>query len=89
MRVYTDRIDPMALGSLEDRLAISDLFVRHATALDASDVEAVVDCFTADAVQQQADAARPLRVRSCPAWWIWRFTRRVVFHDHDYTLEGI
>jgi hypothetical protein len=19
----------------------------------------------------------------------WRFSRRVVFHDHDYTLEGI
>src|SRR5882762_10764391 len=34
--------------SLEDRLAIQDLFVRYATALDAGDVETVVDCFTDD-----------------------------------------
>src|SRR5690242_18524717 len=34
---------------IEDRLAISDLFVRYATALDRGDVETVVDCFTADA----------------------------------------
>ena len=20
---------------------------------------------------------------------VWRFTRRVVFHDHDYTLDGL
>src|SRR5712664_3624176 len=41
--------DPMAAGSIEDRLAISDLFVRYTTALDAGDVETVVDCFTANA----------------------------------------
>ena len=35
--------------SIEDRLAIGDLFVRYATALDCGDVETVVDCFTADA----------------------------------------
>src|SRR6266851_5025294 len=35
--------------SLEDRLAIGDLFVRYATALDRGDVETVVDCFTDDA----------------------------------------
>src|SRR5258706_2036049 len=36
--------------SIEDRLAISELFVRYATALDAGDVETVVDCFTEGAV---------------------------------------
>ena len=39
----------MAGGSIEDRLAISDLFVRYTTALDQGDVGTVVDCFTADA----------------------------------------
>ncbi len=34
---------------LEDRLAISDLLVRYASALDAGDVATVVDCFTGDA----------------------------------------
>jgi len=29
--------------SLEDRIAIHDLFVRYTTALDAGDVETVVD----------------------------------------------
>ena len=39
----------MPASYLEDRLAISDLFVRYTTALDRGDVETVVDCFTADA----------------------------------------
>jgi uncharacterized protein (TIGR02246 family) len=34
--------------SIKDRLAISDLFVRYTTALDAGDVEAVVACFSED-----------------------------------------
>jgi uncharacterized protein (TIGR02246 family) len=38
----------MSLGYLEDRLAISDLFVRYTTALDRGDVETIVDCFTPD-----------------------------------------
>jgi ketosteroid isomerase-like protein len=38
----------MATPSIEDRFAISDLFVRYTTALDACDVETVVGCFTAD-----------------------------------------
>ena len=38
----------MPLGYLEDRLAINDLFVRYATALDCGDVETLVDCFTPD-----------------------------------------
>jgi uncharacterized protein (TIGR02246 family) len=35
-------------GSIEDRLAINDLFVRYTTALDRGDVETIVDCFTPD-----------------------------------------
>ena len=38
----------MTAGSIEDRLAINDLFVRYTTALDRGDVETIVDCFTPD-----------------------------------------
>lgn len=38
----------MAKPSIEDRLAIEDLFVRYAAALDEGDVEGVVGCFTED-----------------------------------------
>jgi uncharacterized protein (TIGR02246 family) len=141
------------MTELEDRLAISDLLVRYTTALDAGDVETVVDCFTADAALESpvigsitgADAIRAFAGRfaaqraggtqfrhmitniaaviepggararatayllvlitasgksrqlppgryECEAVkeaGAWRFSRRVVFHDHDYTLEGI
>jgi uncharacterized protein (TIGR02246 family) len=38
----------MTKPSIEDRLAIEDLFVRYAAALDEGDVDGVVDCFTED-----------------------------------------
>ena len=141
----------MAGGSIEDRLAISDLFVRYTAALDRGDVETVVDCFTADAVLESPvigviagrDAIRAFaerfaaqraggtqfrhmitnivtevegdralasayllvlitqdgKSRSLPPGryeceavkqgGAWRFSRRVVFHDHDYVLEGL
>jgi ketosteroid isomerase-like protein len=139
--------------SIEDRLAIGDLLVRYANALDAGDVATVVDCFTADAVLEspvigriaghaaiRAFAGRfaaqraggtqfrhmitniaaeiepgGMRARATAYLlvWItrdgasrplppgryecdalkkagtWRFCRRVVLHDHGYTLEGI
>ena len=139
--------------SIEDRLAISDLFVRYTTALDAGDIETVVDCFTTDAalespvigviaghaairafagrfaaqradgtqfrhmitniaaeIEPGGDRARatayllvlitqdgksrrlPPGRYECGALkqdGAWRFSRRVVFHDHDYTLDGI
>ena len=143
----------MAGGSIEDRLAIGDLFVRYATALDEGEVETVVDCFTADAalespvigiiagreairafagrfaaqraagtqfrhmitniaaeISAEGERARASayllvlitrdgKSRQLPPGRYecelvktggqWRFSRRVVFHDHDYTLEGI
>ena len=141
----------MAGGSIEDRLAISDLFVRYTTALDQGDVETVVDCFTENAVLESPvigviagrDAIRAFadrfaaqraggtqfrhmitnivaevegdralasayllvlitqdgKSRSLPPGryecevvkqgGAWRFSRRVVFHDHDYVLEGL
>jgi uncharacterized protein (TIGR02246 family) len=143
----------VAVTNFEDRLAIHDLFVRYTTALDAGDVETVVDCFTADAVLESSvigkisghEATRAFAGRfaaqraggtqfrhmvtniateiepggkrararaylfvlitrdgssrslppgryECEAvkkGGTWRFTRRAVFHDHDYTLEGI
>ena len=36
--------------NLEDRAAIHDLFTRYCCALDNGEVEAVVDCFTANAI---------------------------------------
>jgi uncharacterized protein (TIGR02246 family) len=141
------------VGSLEDRLAISDLFVRYATALDEGDIETVVDCFVGDATLESpvigviagreairafvgrfaaqraggtqfrhmitnvaaeiapaGDRARATayllvlitrdgKSRPLPPGryecevvkegGAWRFSRRTVFHDHDYTLEGI
>lgn len=38
----------MSLADIEDRLAVSDLFVRYTTALDRGDIETLVDCFTPD-----------------------------------------
>jgi len=38
----------MAKPTIEDRLAIEDLFVRYTTALDNGDVDGVVSCFTQD-----------------------------------------
>ena len=141
----------MAEATVEDRLAINDLFVRYASALDAGEVETVVGCFTADAVLESPvigtiaghDAIRAFAARfaaqraagtqfrhmitnvavaidggrarvaayllvfitergrsrrlppgryECDAVkeaGAWRFRRRAVFHDHDYTLDGI
>ena len=39
---------PAAAPSIEDRFGISDLFTRYTCALDAGDVETLVDCFTED-----------------------------------------
>jgi len=137
--------------SIEDRLAIDDLFVRYTTALDAGEVGTVVDCFTADAVLESpaigvisgGEAIRVFAERfaalraggtqfrhmitnlavsvageqaraSCYLLVLitrdgksrrlppgryecdlvkesgeWRFRRRVVFHDHAYTLDGV
>ena len=139
--------------SLEDRLAIHDLFVRYATALDDGDVATVIDCFTADAVLESPVIGRiagnaairafaerfaaqrgtgvqfrhlvtNIAVEIAPggdrarasAYLLvmisrdgssrrlppgryhceavkeasgWRFSRRTVVHDHDYTLDGI
>jgi uncharacterized protein (TIGR02246 family) len=141
------------MSYLQDRLAISDLFLGYATALDQGDVAAVVDCFTADATLQSpvigviagSEAIRAFaerfaaqraggtqfrhmitnivaeiepggdRARATAYLFVlitrdgesrrlppgryeceavkqddsWRFSRRVVFHDHDYTLEGL
>jgi ketosteroid isomerase-like protein len=138
--------------SIEDRLAIGDLFVRYTNALDQGDVETVVDCFTGDAALESPvigviagrDAIRGFATRfaaqraggvqfrhmitniaaeiepgggraRATAYLLvfitkdgksrrlppgryqcdvvreggaWRFSRRVVLHDHDYTLEG-
>ena len=36
--------------NLEDRASIHDLFTRYCCALDNGEIEAVVDCFTVDAI---------------------------------------
>ena len=141
----------MSESNLEDRAAIHDLFTRYCCALDNGEIEAVVDCFTVDAILKspvidisghdeirafagrfaaqrtagtqfrhmvsniamtitgnRAAASAYLLVliskdgnhRSLPPGRYacelikedsgqWRFSRRTVFHDHDYTLDGI
>jgi uncharacterized protein (TIGR02246 family) len=141
----------MAKPSVEDRIAIEDLFIRYTCALDAGDVDTVVACFAEDgslespAVGQcigrpsiREFARRFARFRAngsqlrhvisnlridadgdrahalcylavfltrdgksrllapggydCDLVRIggdWLFQRRVVLHDHDYTLEGL
>ena len=37
-------------SNFEDRAAIHDLFTRYCCALDNGEIEAVVDCFTVDAI---------------------------------------
>src|SRR5215831_18791482 len=41
---------PESESNLQDRAAIHDLFTRYCCALDNGEIEAVVDCFTQDAV---------------------------------------
>lgn len=141
----------MSESELEDRAAIHDLFTRYCCALDNGEIEAVVDCFTADAILKspvidivgrdeiRAFAGRFAAQRAAGTQfrhmitniavtitgnWAaarayllvfvskdgnhttlppgryacelvkdesgqWRFARRTVFHDHDYTLDGI
>lgn len=141
----------MSESNLEDRAAIHDLFTRYCCALDNGEIEAVVDCFTIDAILKspvidisghdeirafagrfaaQRDAGTQFRHmvsniavtitgnratasayllvliskdgnhRSLPPGRYvcelikdnsdqWRFSRRIVFHDHDYRLDGI
>ena len=38
----------MSASSIEDRLAINDLFVRYTGAIDTGDIDTLVDCFTED-----------------------------------------
>jgi hypothetical protein len=40
----------MSESNLEDCAAIHDLFTRYCCALDNGEIEAVVDCFTVDAI---------------------------------------
>jgi hypothetical protein len=141
----------MIFVSIEDRLAINDLFVRYTCAIDAGDVDTLVECFTengslqspavgeyAGRVAIRAFARRFAAFRqkgsqlrhvisnlvvqvdgdranaSCylivfltkdgksqllaPGQYEcelrkvngdWLFQKRVVKHDHDYTLDGI
>ncbi len=141
----------MTAALIEDRLAISDLFVRYTCVIDAGDVETLVACFTEDGALEspavgvyagreaiRAFAQRFARFRqggsqlrhvisnlvaqvqgdrahaTCyPTAFLtrdgssrllapgqydcelrktdgaWRFQKRIVRHDHDYTLDGI
>src|SRR5215831_8977874 len=45
-----DQGEGMSESNLEDRAAIHDLFTRYCCALDNGEIEAVVDCFTVDAI---------------------------------------
>ena len=141
----------MTESNLEDRAAIHDVFTRYCCALDNGEIEAVVDCFTVDAILKSPiidisgrDEVRAFACRfaaqraagtqfrhmvsniavtiagnwaTANAYLLvliskdgnhrslppgrytcelikedgdqWRFSRRIVFHDYDYTLDGM
>jgi hypothetical protein len=55
----------MSESNLEDRAAIHDLFTRYWCALDNGEIEAVVDCFTVDAILK-SPVIRHQRLRRNP-----------------------
>ena len=60
--------------SLEDRLGVSDLFTRYTCALDAGQVDTIVDCFTEDGVLV-SPAVRAHRGRPALRAFAERFAR--------------
>ena len=59
----------MSESNLEDRAAIHDLFTRYCCALDNGEIEAVVDCFTVDAILKSPviDISGRDEIRALPA----------------------
>ena len=72
-------------GSIEDRLAISDLFVRYTTALDRGDVETIVDCFTPDGALDSPAVGRHTGHAAIRAF-AERFAR---FHERGSQLRHV
>jgi uncharacterized protein (TIGR02246 family) len=75
----------MSLAYLEDRLAISDLFVRYTNALDRGDVETIVDCFTPDGSLDSPAVGRHSGHAAIRAF-AERFAR---FHEHGAQLRHV
>jgi uncharacterized protein (TIGR02246 family) len=75
----------MSLAYLEDRLAISDLFVRYTNALDRGDVETIVDCFTPDGSLDSPAVGRHSGHAAIRAL-AERFAR---FHEHGAQLRHV
>jgi hypothetical protein len=59
----------MSENNLEDRAAIHDLFTRYCCALDNGEIEAVVDCFTVNAILKSPviDISGRDEIRASPA----------------------
>jgi hypothetical protein len=73
---------------------------QHADQQQAAPANGVIEQTVSRARQQGTEASRALQDRSLPPGRYacelikedsgqWRFSRRTVFHDHDYTLDGI
>ena len=57
----------MSESNLEDRAAIHDLFTRYCCALDNGEIEAVVDCFTVDAILKSPSSTSAAATKSVPS----------------------
>jgi uncharacterized protein (TIGR02246 family) len=77
------------LARMEDRFAIMDLVAAYCAAIDGRDLEAFVDCYTADGVVRYADGIMRLDGRAAIRDY---YTRRfgdygVTFHyPHSHTV---
>ena len=77
----------MSTEYLADRLAIEDLFVRYATALDNGQVDTVVGCFTADAALESPAIGRIQGIDAIRAF-AGRFATEVMPHFLDATPDA-
>ena len=57
----------MSESNLEDRAAIHDLFTRYCGALDDGEIEAVVDCFTGDAILKARSSTSAAATKFAPS----------------------
>jgi uncharacterized protein (TIGR02246 family) len=81
------------LRRIEDRFAIMDLVAAYCSAIDGRDLDAFVDCFTADGVIRHEDGVMRLDGREAIRdYYSMRFPAYgVTFHyphSHVVTLEG-
>ncbi len=75
----------MGKPTIEDRLAINDLFIRYMTALDNGDVEGIVSCFTEDGALESPAIGKAVGIQAVREFAV-RFSN---FHAKGSQLRHI